>query len=78
MTTQRDMPALKAVLYQESYDWLLDNWPGLAGAIAAEVQRGARPEDIKRAINQTAGRERLAARAYQAAMWLASQKESQP
>jgi hypothetical protein len=73
----KDMPAVEAAINEESWEWLTDNIPILAEAIYAEItKRNARPLQIRHFVMKSTQRERLAARCYQAACYVAeSQKE---
>lgn len=70
MTTQIDFPDLDAVIDKESWQWLQDNAPPYADAIAAEVKRGHKPADIRQRFMRLTQRPALALRLEQAARHL--------
>lgn len=61
-----DMPEIDKALDAESWEWLQDEEPLLATAVAAEVKAGRTPEQIRRHVLRKAGGHRyaLAARCY--------------
>ena len=68
----QDMPAVEAAINEESWEWLSENVPVLAEAIQMEVvNRNASPKQIKHFVMKATQRERLAARCYQAACYVA-------
>lgn len=68
-----DLPEITAAIDAESWDWLQDNAPALASAVAAAVKRGRSPEQIRRHVLREVGAHRLAlaVRCEQAARHLA-------
>lgn len=80
MTMTRSMPRLAAALNQQSYEYLQDEWPAVAEALAAEVQAGATADELRRFTMRHTGRAPLAARIEQAAAHLAAlrQRETTP
>ena len=73
MTILRDMQALDKAINEESWDWLSDNWPLMAGAVSEEVDRGAKAKDIGRHVLVRTQRPAVAMRCKQAAEYLLSQ-----
>jgi hypothetical protein len=69
------MPEIDAAIAQESWEWLLDNVPGLADGVAQEVRRGARPDEIRRHVMVQTQRAALALRCKQAAEHLVREDE---
>ena len=69
---QRDMPTIDAAINEESFDWLHDNAPILANAVAEEVKRGASATDVRRHVMVKTYRPALALRCEQAAAYLGS------
>lgn len=74
---QQSFNDLAAALNAESWLWLQDNNYPLAKALAAEVQRGASGDDIRRFVLRHTGRPALAARMEQAAAHLAAVQVAQ-
>ncbi len=69
----QDMPAVEAAINEESWEWLSDNVPVLAEAIQNEVvERHVKPKQIRHFVMKATHRERLAARCYQAACYVAA------
>ncbi len=66
----KPMEVLDKALDAISYDWLMSQHPQLAEAIEAEVNRGATPDQIKRAVMLRTQRVELALRCQQAARYL--------
>jgi hypothetical protein len=64
------MPVLQAALDQESYQFLVDNYPDLAEAVEVEVGNGARPEEVGRFVARLTQRPALALRVEQAARFV--------
>lgn len=67
---------LDSVLEEESYEYLLDNFPPLAAAVQKAVAAGVSAEDIRRRVMQKLGthREALAQRCELAARHLERNK----
>ncbi len=76
MTTTMDFPDLDMAVDQESYQWLLDNAPLYADAVAAEIKRGHKPADIRQRFMRTTQRAALALRLEQAARHLQREQQS--
>ena len=74
----RTMPAIDRAICEDSYEWLIDNCPGLAQAVIDEVRAGASPEQIRGHVLRLvgAGREPLALRCQQAAAFVADGKKA--
>lgn len=68
-----DFPDLDAAIDQESYQWLLDNAPVYADAVALEVKRGHKPPEIRQRFMRQTQRAALALRLEQAARHLAKE-----
>ena len=67
---------LDAVLDGESWDYLVENYPLLALSVQKAVDKGVKPEEIKRRVVERIGAHRLplAQRCESAARWLWGQK----
>ena len=75
MITQK-MPDVEAAINEESWEWMSDNFPTLAEAIFNEVHaRNANPEQIRYFVMKSTQREKLAARCFQAAQHVESEKK---
>lgn len=72
MTIVRTMPALQAAIDEESFEFVMDLYPALGEAVAAEVARGVQPEEIGRYVARLTQRPALALRLEQAARHVAS------
>ena len=70
----RQLPALKAALNAQSWQWLNEELPAVADALAAEVKSGATADELRRFTMRYTGRAPLAARVEQAAAHLAAQR----
>lgn len=70
MSIVLDFPDLDTTIDQESYQWLLENAPAYADAVAAEVKRGHKPADIRQRFMRQTQRSALALRLEQAARHL--------
>lgn len=66
----RKMEGLGKALDEISWDWLEELYPGLAGALEAEMKRGAGPAEVKRFVLARTYRVELALRCEQAARHL--------
>jgi len=73
MTVYRELPHLAAAFNAESWQWLQDNAPLLADALAAEVRQNATPEQVRAFAVRATGRQEIARRLEQAAAHLAGQ-----
>lgn len=71
MTVYRELPHLAAAFNAESWQWLQDNAPLLADALAAEVRQNATPEQVRLFAVRVTGRREIALRLEQAAAHLA-------
>lgn len=71
MTVYRELPFLAAAINAESWQWLQDNAPQLADAVAAEVRQGATPEQVRQFVMRQTGRQEISRRLEQAAAYLA-------
>jgi hypothetical protein len=69
------MPALQAALDAESYEFMVEGYPELVEAVAAELRGGASPVAIGRFALRLTQRPALALRLEQAARHLASGQE---
>lgn len=70
----QSMPYLEASINEESYEYLVENNPKLAHAVAQEVRHNnASPEAIRRFVMRYAQRPNLALRLEQAAAHLVAQ-----
>ena len=58
----RELPALAAALNRQSYEYLLDELPGIADALAVEVSRGATAVELRRFTERYTSRPRRAGR----------------
>jgi len=67
----KDLAVIGAALNQMSWQWLNDNCPNLAEALAVAVERGATAVEIRRFVMHRTERRELALRCEQAARWLA-------
>ena len=56
----RELPALAAALNRQSYEYLLDELPGIADALAVEVSRGATAVELRRFTERYTSRPRRA------------------
>lgn len=72
----RTFTKLGGALDRQSWQWLQDADSDIAAAVAAEVDAGATPDEIRRFILSHVGGDRsgLAARAMSAARYLQAQK----
>ena len=61
---------LDAAIDEASYQWLADELPGIAEAVAAEVAAGVDAHDIRLRVQDRTGRRELALRCEQAARFL--------
>lgn len=77
MSINVDMPDIARAINEDSWEWLQDNHPALAKALAAEVGRGRTPAQIERFVLDNVGphRSALSDRCRQAAAYLASGEE---
>lgn len=75
MSTTREYPALQAAFNAESWQYLQDEWPDMADALAVEVGRGATAADLRRFTLRHTGRVQLAQRIEQAAAHLLAQRQ---
>jgi len=66
------MESLEKAVNEESWEWLRDQYPGMATALETEVKRGATADDIRRWALRYTRREPLALRLQQAAGFLRS------
>jgi len=66
----KDLTGIAEALNQMSWQWLNDNCPNLAEALAVAVDRDVTPEDVRRFVMHTTERRELALRCEQAARWL--------
>lgn len=66
----KKLNVLTDALDMESWEWLQDNLPAIAGAVSAEVENGATAEDVKRTVNTHTTRYALSLRCEQAARYL--------
>jgi hypothetical protein len=71
---QNDMPDLQSALNEDSYEYVKDNWPLLAKALAKEVQRNASPDEIRRFAYRQTQRPALAKRLEQAAAHMIAER----
>lgn len=70
MAIIRTMPALQAAIDEESFEFVMEHFPALGEAVAAEVSKGALPEEIGRFVARLTNRPALALRLEQAARHL--------
>jgi len=77
MTVYRELPFLAAAINAESWQWLQDNAPPLADALAAEVRQGATAEQVRQFAMRATGRVEISRRLEQAATHLAGQGAAQ-
>jgi len=70
-TKPKDLTAIAEALNQMSWQWINDNCPALAEALAVAVGCGATAEEIRRFVMHRTERRELALRCEQAARWLA-------
>jgi len=72
------MPEITAAIDADSLDWLQDNAPLLANAVAAEVKHGRTPDQIRRHVLAQVGLHRLALaiRCEQAARAMVAERAS--
>ena len=71
----RDLPHLAAAINEESWQWLQDNTPILADALAREVAAGATAEEVRRYAMRMTQRPALVLRLRQAAAFLLESKQ---
>jgi len=71
----RQLPALKAALNAQSWQWLQEAAPVYADAVTAEVKRGHAPGDIRQRFMRLTQRPALALRLEQAARHLRRQRQ---
>ena len=71
------MPDVEAAINEESWEWMADNFPTLAEAIYNEINaRSANAEQIRHFVMKATQRDKLAARCYQAACHVMSEKNN--
>jgi hypothetical protein len=70
----KDLAGIGAALNQISWEWLNDNRPALAEALAVAVGRGTTAVEVRRFVMHRTERRELALRCEQAARWLAGQE----
>ena len=70
MSKTQDLTPIASALNEMSWQWLNDNCPALAEALAVTVGRGATPEEVRRFVMARTERRELALRCEQAARWL--------
>lgn len=66
----RELPHLAAAINEESWQWLQDNAPILADALAREIAAGATAEEVRQAAMRMTQRPALVLRLRQAAGYL--------
>lgn len=77
MTTIISLAPLEAAYNRESWQWLQDEAPEIADALAAVVKSGASPDEVRRFTIRHTGRIQLAARVEQAAAHLRKAEAAQ-
>jgi hypothetical protein len=73
----KDMPAIDAAINGESWEWLRENLPVLAGAVSLEIKNGATADDVRLYVMRRTQRPALAMRCSQAAAHLIRQRQEQ-
>ncbi len=70
MMITRKLTKLSAAIDEQSYEWMLSNYPQMLEAIEAEIAAGCTPDEIRRFVVRQTGRLEIALRCEQVARYV--------